>query len=427
MLPAVPDDSPPPPVPKHDPYAALRLRNYRWFVPGFALSATGLMMLSTAIGWEIYERTDSELHLGYAGLARALPVIVLALPGGQAADLFSRKAIVAASQVAFAALGAILAWVSFAEGPLWSLYLILVLTGCVRAFNGPARGSLLPLLVPPEHFHNAVTWNTGVFHAAGVAGPVLAGLLIAASGEAWPVYACMAAASLGFAVCACFLRPRVVPRIPGRFTIRSMLGGLGYVRRERVVLGAILIDCLGVLFGGATALLPVFARDILSVGPEGLGALRAAPYIGAVVTAVILAHRPPFKRAGRTFLLAVALWAVAVIGFGLSTSFVAALLFLALQGAIDNISVVIRHVLVQVRTPDELRGRVTAVNSMFIEVSNELGGFESGAASAAFRAVTGATIAAGAVFSVVSGGVGTLAVLGIVAWRIPELRKLGKL
>lgn len=402
---------------RHDAYAALRSPNYRAFASGFAFSSCGLQMLGTGLAWEIYERTGSAWHLGYMGLARALPVVLLALPAGHTSDILNRKWIIVASQAVFAIAAVALTIWSHNHGPLWMVYVLLVAMGCTRAFNGPARSSLLPLIVPKHAFPNAVTWNSSVFQASGIAGPLLAGWLIAVSGAAWPVYACCALGTLVMAFAGIFIKPLERQQPGGKFTIASMLSGLGYLRQERVVFGAILIDCLGVLLGGATALLPIFAKDILKVGPDGLGQLKAAPYVGAFIMSLFLAHRKPFVRTGPVFLGAVALWALCIIGFGLSTSFWLSMFFLAAEGAIDTISVVIRHVLVQFRTPDSLRGRVSAVNSMFIEMSNELGGFESGAAAALF----------GPVAAVVSGGIGTLAVLGVIGTKIPELRRLGKL
>lgn len=411
----------------HDPYAAIRSPNYRLYAAGFGLAATGLRMLSVAILWEIYERTHSEWHLGLTGLARAAPVVLLALPGGHLADVVSRKWILLFTQLAFAACASGMALWSFHHGPLWVGYSLMTLMGCARAFNGPARGALLPLLVEKDDFHNAVTWTTGIFHISGCVGPLIAGAMIHQKGAAWPVYLVTAVTSAVFAVSATFLRPKRAQRLASRLTVRSMLSGLGYLRKERTVLGAILIDCFGVLLGGATALLPVYAKDILKVGPVGLGALNAAPFVGAAIMAVYLAHRPPFLRAGQAFLSSVALWGVAAILFGISPWFGLSLVVLALQGAIDNISVVIRHVLVQVRTPDELRGRVSAVNTMFIEVSNELGAFESGGVARLYRELMGSSAAAAAVFSVVSGGIGTLVVVGLVGRFIPELRELRQL
>jgi MFS family permease len=385
-------------------------------------------MLATAIAWEVYERTNDPLALGFAGLARAIPVILFALPAGQAADIFNRKYILIASQALFAIVTALLALLSWFGAPVWSLYLALVATGLARAFNGPARASLLPQIVPPGDFHNAVTWNSGVFQFSAVTGPLLAGILIAAYGAAWPVYLGTALACLTFAVSAAFLRPRLEPRKhepqgqPGRslisrFSLRSMTAGAGHLWQEKTILAAIALDLFAVLLGGATALMPIYARDILHVGPVGLGALRAAPFIGAFVMALILAHRPPFRRSGPALLFSVVGFGLCTIVFGFSTWFPLSLAMLILLGALDNISVVIRHVLVQVRTPDHIRGRVSAVNSVFIESSNELGAFESGLVAKLF----------GPVASVVSGGIGTILVVIGIAWWLPEIRRLGRL
>lgn len=409
---------------KHDAYAALRHPNYRAFAGGFACSSMGLQMLATGLGWEIYERTydpndpgKGALALGLAGLARALPVVLFALPAGHASDVFNRKWIIVISQAFFAIAAAALSLWSHQHGPLWLVYFLLVLMGCVRALNGPARGAILPLIVPKADFQNAATWNTVVFHTSGIAGPLIAGVLIAWQHTAWPVYAACAVGTAVMAFTGTRLQLLEKQQPAGKFTISSMLSGLSYLRKERVVFGAILIDCIGVLLGGATALLPIFAKDILHVGPHGLGALKAASFVGAVIMALYLAHRRPFERTGPVFLGSVAGWALAIIAFGLSQNFYLSLFLLALQGAIDNISVVIRHVLVQFRTPDALRGRVSAVNSMFIEISNELGAFESGVVARLTSPV----------FSVVSGGIGTLIILAIIAFKIPELQRLGRI
>ena len=409
--------------PRHDPYAALRSANYRRFALGFVTSSMGLQMLSTGIAWEVYERTHDPLALGFTGLARAIPVILLALPSGQAADIFNRKHVLVVTQTAFALLTVVLAAISWWGAPVWTIYILLFCTGCARAFNGPSRNSLLPLIVEPADFHNAVTWNSGVFQFSAVGGPMFAGLLIGATGAAWPVYLCCAAACATFAVSASALRPRIEPRAPdtsslgSKFTLRSMTAGAGHLWREKTILAAITLDLFAVLLGGATALMPVYAKDILHVGPVGLGALRAAPYIGAFLMALILAHRPPFKRSGPAMLLSVAAYGAGTIAFGFSTWFPLSVAMLIFLGGVDNISVVVRHVLVQVRTPDHLRGRVSAVNSVFIESSNELGAFESGLVA---RLVS-------PVFSVVSGGIGTILVVLGIAWVWPEVRRLGRL
>lgn len=402
---------------RHDPYAALKDPDYRFFAAGFLVSSTGLAMFSTGIAWEVYERTGNPLMLGFVGLARAVPVILCALPAGQAADIYNRQRVLMGTQLAFVVVAGLLAAVSWCMGPLWITFALLALSGCVRSFNSPSRNALIPLIVDPAVFPNAVAWNSGVFQLSAVGGPMLAGILIEWVGAAWPVYLSTAAGCLVFAVCAWFLKPRPQERAAGNFTLASMTAGAGHLWREKTVLATIALDMFAVLLGGATALMPIYARDILKVGPTGLGALRAAPFIGAFLMALVLAHRPPFRRAGRALLLSVAGFGVATIVFGLSRWFPLSLAMLVLLGALDNISVVIRHVLVQVRTPDALRGRVSAVNSIFIESSNELGAFESGLVAKLF----------GPVVSVVSGGIGTILVVMGIAWKWPEVRRLGRL
>jgi MFS family permease len=401
---------------RHDPYLALRNRNYRAFALGYLCSSCGLQMLATALAWEVFERTRDPLHLGFVGLARALPLIVLVLPAGHAADVFDRRRMLFVTQVAFAGCCALLALASHAAAPLWLTYALVVLTGAARSCNGPSRNAIVPLLVDGAELHNALTWNSGVFQLSAVGGPLLAGAIIAATGVAWPVYAATAAACAVAAVTALRMRPRPQARGRWRFSLAAMTAGAGFLLQEKTVLAAITLDLFAVLFGGATALMPVYA-EMLRVGPVGLGALRAAPYVGALLMALVLAHRPPFRRAGRTLLLSVAGFGLGTIAFGVSTWFPFSLLMLALLGALDNISVVVRSVLVQVRTPDALRGRVGAVNSLFIEASNELGAFESGLLASLWSPVA----------SVVSGGVGTVLVVAAIAWRWPEVRRLGRL
>ena len=415
------------PEPRHDAYAALRVPNYRLFAAGFLVSSMGLQMLATALGWEIYERTESPLALGIVGLCRALPVILLALPAGHIIDRFDKQRVLILTQMAMAGVAAMLALASHNQWPLWSTYALVVLAGCARVFNGPARATLLPLIVPREIFGNASTWNSGVFHVSGAVGPVLAGYILHQFQAASIVYGITAAACVILAGSAAFLKPRESERSTGPFTLSSVTAGLSHVWREKTVLAAITLDLFAVLLGGATALLPVFAKDILTwkgepVGEMGLGYLKAAPFVGAAIMAFFLAHRPPFKRAGLSLLWSVAGFGVCMIVFGLSENYLLSLAVLFLSGAVDNVSVVIRHVLVQVRTPEHLRGRVSSVNSVFIESSNELGAYESGAvAKYAEGLIPGVS---GAMFSVVSGGIGTLVVVGLIAILIPAIRVL---
>jgi MFS family permease len=286
-----------------------------------------------------------------------------------------------------------------------------------RAFSAPSRASLVPLLVPGELLSNAVAWNTSGWQLASVAGPALGGLLLAAAGHAALVYFLAAFCAMGCAGLVGSIRPHAVVRHGETVSLASLLAGVRFVWHTRLILAALTLDMFAVLLGGATALLPVFARDILHVGPGWFGWLRAAPALGAIVMAFVLAHRRPLRRAGRALLWSVAGFGAAMIVFGLSRDPVLSLVVLALAGALDNVSVVVRHTLVQKVTPDVMRGRVSAVNLIFISSSNELGAFESGITAHWF----------GPLLSVVGGGIGTILVVLIAATAWPEVRRLGRL
>lgn len=399
---------------RHDPLAALRLPDYRRFAAGFAFGSTGLQVLGTAVQWEVWQRTHDPMALAMMGLCRALPVVVLALWAGHFVDTRDRKTVVVLTQAGFALVAACFAFLSWSGAPVWWYYVLLALSACVRAFNGPARQSLLPLIAPSSIFQNVVTYNSGIFQFAAIAGPLLAGQLIDMLPAMWPVYLVTSVGCAVFAVAVATTRPRASAKAAQVPTTEAMLAGIRHMWRERPVFGAILLDMLAVIFGGATALMPQITTEVLGGGPVLLGVLRAAPYVGALAMAGFLAFRPNFTRAGPALLWSVAVFAAATIWFGLSTEPWMAVVALAVLGAADNVSVVIRHVLVQMRTPDRLRGRVGAVNTMFIECSNELGGFESGVVAKFF----------GPVASVVSGGVGTLVVLAGIAVAVPQLRRL---
>jgi MFS family permease len=310
-----------------------------------------------------------------------------------------------------------LAVLSFLAGPLPAVYVCLLIIAIGSAFRSPASAALLSQTVPSAIYASAATWSSSSLQLAAVLGPTLGGLVIAVTYSATPVYILDAVAGLTLALLIGRIRAeRVAPRrdVSG---LRALGEGIAFVARTRVVLSAITLDMFGVLLGGATALLPIYAKDILRVGPEGLGWLEAAPSVGAILMAVTLAHLPPFKRAGMTLLVAVVGFGAATIVFGLSTSFPLSLAMLALLGAFDNISMVIRHTLLLVRTPDELRGRVSAVNYVFVGASNQLGGFESGMAAAHFTPL----------IAVVSGGAGTILIVLLIALGFPELRRFGRL
>jgi MFS family permease len=401
----------------HDPYAALRQRDYRCLLIGAILASIGGEIQAVAVGWELYQRTDSPAALGFAGLAQFLPVLLLALPAGHVADRYSRKAIVQLSQILMALTAIGLTMLSLFEGPVSLVFVCLTLAGVSRAFSAPARTSLLPQVVPLEILANAVTWNSSGWQIANVAGPALGGLALAVSGNALAAYLLTAGCCLACVVVLVPIRPRVPHRPKEPPTLRSLLAGIRFVWQTELLLAAITLDLFAVLLGGATALLPIYARDILTVGPAGLGWLRAAPALGALLMAMILAHRPPLRRAGLALLGAVAGFGLATIVFGLTQSFPLSFAMLALTGALDNVSVVVRGTLMQTLTPDEMRGRVAAVNVVFISSSNELGAFESGVTAQLF----------GPVLSVVGGGVGTIFVVLIVMLRWPSLLRLGPL
>ncbi len=403
--------------PDHDPYAPLRLRSYRRYLMAGICSSAGAEMQVVAVGWELYERTRSASALGLVGLAMVIPVITLALPAGHAADRHDRKTLIMLAQ-GLTMVGSIgLALLSYFEGPVGLMYACLVLAGAAQAISMTARGSILRQLVPDHLIGVAVTWNSSGWQVASVVGPALGGLIIALAGRATPVYLLDAALALTVIGLLAPIRPRAVERMEGPATLGSFTAGFHFVRSSPMILATITLDLFAVLLGGAVALLPIFSRDILQTGPVGLGWLRAAPSIGASIMALTLAHRPPLRRAGPALLWSVAGFGLATIGFGLSRNAYLSFVLLALTGAMDNISVVVRSTLMQVLTPDRLRGRVSAVNAIFIGCSNELGSFESGMTAAWF----------GPVPSVVGGGLGSLAVVLLTRGLWPDLARLGSL
>lgn len=404
----------------HDPYAALRVPDFRLFMAGNFLGVFGMQMQAAAIDWEMYERTGSNLRVGLVGLVQFLPVILLAPITGHIADRFDRRRIVMSALTVISLVSMSLAWISASHADPLFVYGCLFVSGIARAFQQPARASFLPQIVPAEHFSNAVSWNTGAFHLATVLGPSIGGVLIDLTGGAAVDYVLYAGSALGYVFMLSQIRTRPAVTPPTGTTFRDFSAGFAYLWKNQVIFGAITLDLLAVLFGGATALLPAYAKH-LGVGATQLGLMQAAAPFGAFVVSILLAHRPPFDRAGRALLMGVAAFGVAIILFGLSSYFWLSLGLLVLTGAFDNVSVVIRHTLVQLLTPNELRGRVSAVNGLFIGASNELGRFESGTVAHLF----GPTI--GPMVSVVSGGVGTLLVVLFVGLTWPQLRRYGRL
>ena len=399
-----------------DRYAVLRNRDFTAFLAARFLATLAVQMQTVAVGWQVYEVTRDPLDLGLVGLSQFLPFVLLVLPAGQLADSRDRRRILAAC-FALEAVCALLL-LAFAARGLSSaapVFAVMVLFGTARAFAMPTGQALLPNLVGREQFGTAVALNSSTWQVATIAGPALGGLVYLAG--ATVVYATVAVL-LAVSVALLFLVRRGGERAaaPEAPSLKSLLSGLGFVWSRRPLLGAISLDLFGVLFGGATALLPVYAADVLHVGPAGLGVLRTAPGVGAAVCGIVLGLAPITRHVGRWMFGGVAVFGLATILFGLSQWFWLSLAALTVMGAGDMVSVYIRHLLVQLETPDAIRGRVSAVNAVFIGASNELGEFESGVTAAWF----------GTVPAVVVGGGATLAVAWL--WRrwFPELRDMDR-
>jgi MFS family permease len=382
------------------------------------LIVAAVEMQAVAVGWQVYDITKRALDLGLVGLAQFLPGILLFLVSGHTSDHFDRRKVLGTCYAGYAVCSGLLLIIALrGTHSVRPIYAVLILLGVVRSFNGTASRSILPQLVPDEHFANAVAWNATTFQAATILGPSLGGILYAAFRAPFAVYAAAMLTAVGALVSTFRIKTRPQARRREPMTLKTIFAGLHFIWRQKLILGAISLDLFAVLLGGAVALLPVYAREILHTGPWGLGLLRAAPGVGAAVMAVALAHRPLRGRAGPTLLWSVAGFGICTILFGVSTSLVLSLISLICLGAADMVSVIIRATLVQLRTPDEMRGRVMAVDMVFIGTSNELGQFESGLTAQWF----------GTVPAVLLGGVGTLAVIALWAWKFPELRRAGKL
>ncbi len=432
---------------KEDAYSVFRNPDFFRYLIARFIASFGMQMLVVAVDWELYERTNSALALGFVGLALMVPMFLCTLPSGHVADTYNRKKIILGTTLVLALASLALAWASAVTGAKDVLrfeilmYSLLVVIGSARTFLWPASAAYVASIVPREQLSRAVTFNSGAFQLSSVLGPAVAGLLIWLTKGAWVIYALNGLA--GFICFALVVSIRHEHKVPPRepVTFRSLITGFHFVFQNKIILGTITLDMFAVLLGGAVSLLPIFAKDILQSGPNGLGLLRAAMPIGAVICTAIVAHRPPLQKAGRAMLLCVAIFGVATILFGLVNQqcfgkyltvpnaiwFWLAFGLLALCGGVDNISVIVRQTLVQILTPDEKRGRVSAVNSLFIGTSNELGGFESGFTAQLFGPMMANTIATGTILSTVIGGFGTGAVVIAVAWIWPEIRRYGKL
>src|ERR1700680_769012 len=371
--------------------------------PGFVLFqiarfliVAAVEMQAVAVGWQVYEITKRPLDLGYVGLAQFLPAILLFPISGHASDRFERRQVLSACYAGYAVCFALLLALAQRGGhPIHSIYVVCILIGVVRAFNSTASRAILPQLVPEEHFPNGVAWNASIFQAATILGPSFGGILYAAFHGPSIVYAVALLTAIGATVSSFRIKPEVKTRAREPMTFKTVFAGLHYIGKKKLILGAISLDLFAVLLGGAVALLPVYAREILHTGPWGLGLLRTAPGVGAAVMAVALAHRPLRGRAGPTLLWSVAGFGICTILFGVSTSLVLSLVSLIFLGAADMVSVIIRATLVQLRTPDEMRGRVMAVDMVFIGTSNELGQFESGLTAQWFGTVPAVLLGGG--------------------------------
>lgn len=414
-----PTPEPPQAAPRRA-YASLRHPRFRWYVASVFAMELASHMRAVVVGWQVYAATHDPLALGLIGLAEVLPFFAVVLYAGHVADTANRKRVsVAALAVLCLCAGALLLLVAPppARQPILPIYAVIAVSGVARSFLSPARTAMAAELVPREDYENSAAWRSSAWQLAAVGGPAAGGLLYGFAG-ARATYALDLTLSL-IALVSLASIP-YVPSVVAGTTIslrESLTDGIRFVMARPVLVAAQALDMFSVLFGGAVALLPVFANEILHVGPKGLGLLQAAPAAGAVAMSFILAHRPPMQRAGRALLTAVAIFGLSIVGFALSRSFALSLAMLALSGMADNVSVVVRSTLIQVFTPREMMGRVSAVNSIFLGSSNELGAFESGLAARLL----------GTVRSVVFGGCMTLGVVGVTAWRVPSLRALREL
>jgi len=405
---------------QNDAYAVLRISGYRRFITGRFFLTFAIQMQSVIIGWQVYDLTHDALSLGLIGLSEAIPFLTVALFAGHVADIINRKLIISIAATIYVLCAIILLYMSYAMQELYlaagvlPLYIIIAITGLARAFFFPAQSAYMAQIVPRSLYANSSTWNSTIWHIAAVSGPAAGGLVYGFAGihAAFMCVVFFSAISLIF-----FYISKSVPlpaRNVGEGIFTSLSTGIKFVFGHQVLLGALALDMFGVLFGGAVALLPVFASEVLHTGPQGLGFLRAAPALGAVLMALILAYHPPIHRSGIKLLWAVGGFGACIIFFALSGNFFLSIGLLALSGMFDNVSVIIRGTILQMYTPDEMRGRVASVNSLFVGSSNELGSFESGLAAKLM----------GLIPSVVFGGGMTVMIVLATAGFAPKLRKM---
>jgi MFS family permease len=403
-----------------DPYAAIRIRDFRLFVTSRLFITLAMQMQGVIVGWQIYELTKDPLSLGLIGLAEAIPAISVSLYAGHLADVIQRKKIIVVCVGVLAFCSAALLYFTtnlgaylLANGAL-AIYAVIFVSGIARGFLSPATFSFMPQLVDRSLYQNAITWNSTIWEGGAVGGPMIGGLVYGFFGIS-TAYATVATLIVIAFVCYMFIPNRPLPPVTNeQGTWTKIKAGLKFVFGHQIILSAISLDLFAVLFGGAVALLPFFADEILHIGKTGLGFLRSAPAIGAVLMAIYITRNPIKRNIGRILLICVAGFGVAMIAFSLSTWFWLSMALLILSGMFDCVSVIVRSTLIHTLTPENMKGRVAAVNSMFIGSSNEIGMLESGIAAKLM----------GIVPSVIFGGVMTLGVVGITAWRAPALRKL---
>lgn len=404
----------------NDAYAALRVKDYRRFITAKFLLTLAIQMQSVIVGWQIYKLTHDALSLGMIGLAEAIPFLGITLFAGHIADIFNRKKIILISNIIYFICAVILFLIStefhsaLMNFGVLPIYFIIFITGLARGFMSPAQQAFAAQLIPKELFGNASTWNSMSWQVAEITGPAIGGLIYGFLG-AGTAYALVAVLSVAGLLFFTSVNNRMLPeKIKEENIWKSLSTGLNFVFKNQIILGSISLDMFAVFFGGAVAMLPIFADQVLHVGAEGLGILRAAPAVGAIFMSIFQAHYPPFEKAGRNLLFGVAGFGFCIILFAISQNFYLVIFILVLSGMFDNVSVIIRHTIVQLYTPDEMRGRVSSINGIFIGSSNELGSLESGVAAKLL----------GLVPSVIFGGSMTLGIVGITTYLAPKLRKL---
>jgi MFS family permease len=405
---------------KNDAYAVLKVKDFRLFLSFRFFTTVAIQMQSVIVGWQVYELTKDPLSLGLIGLAEAIPFISVALYAGHVADRFNRRNIILWFVMLFllGTIGLLLfsvksSGISGMYG-IMPIYAVVMVSGIARAFIYPSTIALMAQVIPRSLYANSSTWNSTVWQIAAITGPAIGGLVYGFFGVKIAYMAVIFFMLLGLILLGNVKKYEVPAREKEESLFDRLASGIRFVFKNQILLASMSLDMFGVLFGGAVAMLPIFAAEILKVGPQGLGFLRAAPMLGAVIMSIVIAYRPPLGKAGRYLFLGVTGFGLSVILFALSRNFFLSLFLLALGGAFDNISVIIRSTTMQLITPDEMRGRVASVNSIFIGSSNEIGSFESGVAAKLM----------GLIPSVIFGGAMTLVVVTVAAWKAPLLRKL---